>query len=158
MKTQARQQNSKGPQTELDRVYSRSQDETRRLISSLMVDEGEDQSVAESVEKEHAPVAFEPTPLLRKSQVAFATILLLNDAAMVQILKKLDWDLLAFALKGTPDMVQDQFFRNLDARAVALVQGFMTCLGPISQTEVIQAQQEILAIIRNLQQKASGFS
>jgi len=65
MKTQARQQNSKGPQTELDRVYSRSQDETRRLISSLMVDEGEDQSVAESVEKEHAPVAFEPTPLAR---------------------------------------------------------------------------------------------
>lgn len=158
MNTQSGQQNSKGPQTELDKVYFSSHQETRRLISSLMAKEDGDQAVAERVEAEHAPVAFVPTTPFHQAQVAFASIILFNDASIVQILKNLDWDLLAFALKGTPEMVQDQFFRNMDARAAALVRAFMTSLGPITQTEVMQAQGQVLATIRNLQRKAAGFS
>jgi len=158
MTTQSGKQNSKGPQTELDKVFSKSQKEMRGFISSLMEKEAADQSVAEGVGTISTPVTLVSATPFQQAQVAFASILLFSDAAMVEILKHLDWDLLAFALKGTNNMVQDRFFLNMDARAAALVREFMTCLGPVTQTEVMRAQGQILATIRNLQRKAAGFS
>jgi flagellar motor switch protein FliG len=53
-------------------------------------------------------------------------------------------------LKGTSDELRNQFFRNMSSRAVEMMKEDMEVLGPVRVRDVETAQQQIVSIVRKL--------
>lgn len=77
------------------------------------------------------------------------------DAAGVQtLLRQVEKDKLAMALKGGSDGVKDLFFKNMSERAGKMLREDMEALGPVRLRDVDQAQSLIVAMAKEL--AASG--
>jgi flagellar motor switch protein FliG len=87
---------------------------------------------------------------IRNLMFAFEDVLLLDDDEMREILQRVDVKTLALALKGTSEELKDRFFRSMSARAAETVKGDIEILGPVKIREVEAAQQQIVSVIRML--------
>lgn len=77
------------------------------------------------------------------------------DSQGIQILlRNIDKDKLAVALKGASDTLKDLFFNNMSTRAGKIVKEDMDAMGPVRMREVEEAQQYIVAAAKDL--AASG--
>ncbi|MGE5476126.1 MAG: flagellar motor switch protein FliG, partial [Bacteroidales bacterium] len=77
------------------------------------------------------------------------------DAAGIQtLLRQVEKDKLAMALKGGSDAVKDLFFKNMSERAGKMLKEDMEALGPVRLRDVDQAQSLIVAMSKEL--AASG--
>ena len=77
------------------------------------------------------------------------------DSQGIQILlRNIDKDKLAIALKGASDTLKDLFFNNMSTRAGKIVKEDMDAMGPVRMREVEEAQQYIVAAAKDL--AASG--
>ena len=77
------------------------------------------------------------------------------DSQGIQILlRNIDKDKLAVALKGASDTLKDLFFKNMSTRAGKIVKEDMDAMGPVRMREVEEAQQYIVATAKDL--AASG--
>ena len=77
------------------------------------------------------------------------------DSQGIQILlRNIDKDKLAVALKGASDTLKDLFFNNMSTRAGKIVKEDMDAMGPVRMREVEEAQQHIVAAAKDL--AASG--
>jgi len=90
---------------------------------------------------------------IRNYMFVFDDIMLIDNNGIQEILKRVDKKVLATALKGTSDEMKDQFFKNMSSRAVELMKEEMDFMGPIRVKEVEAAQQEIVAIVRRLEEE-----
>ena len=81
----------------------------------------------------------------------FEDIVLLDDRAIQKVLREVDSQELAKALKAVDTEVQDKIFRNMSKRASALLKEDMEFMGPIRIRDVEEAQQKIVNIIRKLE-------
>jgi len=82
----------------------------------------------------------------------FEDIVLLDDRAIQKVLREVDTQDLAKALKGVDAEVQEKIFRNMSKRASALLREDMDFMGPIRLRDVEEAQQKIVNIIRKLEE------
>ncbi|MBC7951567.1 MAG: flagellar motor switch protein FliG [Rhodospirillaceae bacterium] len=77
------------------------------------------------------------------------------DASGIQtLLRQVEKDKLAMALKGGSDAVKDLFFKNMSERAGKMMREDMEALGPVRLRDVDQAQSLIVAMSKEL--AASG--
>ncbi|MGE5475436.1 MAG: flagellar motor switch protein FliG [Bacteroidales bacterium] len=77
------------------------------------------------------------------------------DASGIQtLLRQVEKDKLAMALKGGSDAVKDLFFKNMSERAGKMLKEDMEALGPVRLRDVDQAQSLIVAMSKEL--AASG--
>lgn len=77
------------------------------------------------------------------------------DAAGVQtLLRQVEKDKLALALKGASDAIKDLFFKNMSERAGKMLREDMEAQGPVRLRDVDQAQSLIVAMAKEL--AASG--
>ena len=77
------------------------------------------------------------------------------DAAGIQtLLRQVEKDKLAMALKGGSDAVKDLFFKNMSERAGKMLREDMEALGPVRLRDVDQAQSLIVVMAKEL--AASG--
>ena len=77
------------------------------------------------------------------------------DASGIQtLLRQVEKDKLALALKGGSDAVKDLFFKNMSERAGKMLREDMEALGPVRLRDVDQAQSLIVAMSKEL--AASG--
>jgi len=77
------------------------------------------------------------------------------DAAGIQtLLRQVEKDKLAMALKGGSDAVKDLFFKNMSERAGKMLKEDMEALGPVRLRDVDQAQSLIVVMAKEL--AASG--
>lgn len=77
------------------------------------------------------------------------------DASGIQtLLRQVEKDKLAMALKGASDAVKDLFFKNMSERAGKMMREDMEALGPVRLRDVDQAQSLIVAMAKEL--AASG--
>jgi len=88
---------------------------------------------------------------IRRLMFVFEDILLVNDKGIQQVLKEVDNDTLALALKTASENLKDKIFRNMSERARELVKEDMQFMGPVRVTDVEQAQQKIVDIVRRLE-------
>jgi flagellar motor switch protein FliG len=88
--------------------------------------------------------------LLTRNKYFFGLILLIEDRAITEILKRIDKKTLTVALKGTSEDIQNQFFRNMASKAVALMKEEMEFLGPVPVREVKQSQSGVVGLIKQL--------
>ena len=82
----------------------------------------------------------------------FEDIILLSDPAIQEILKEIDGKELTFALKGATDEIQNKVFNNMSKRASEGIREDMEYMGPVRLSEVEEAQQRIVEVIRSLEE------
>ena len=114
------------------------------------VDRGTEKHNMESLEIEEPELADE----IRKKMFVFEDILLLDDRAIQRVLRDVDNNDLAVALKGANEEVQNVIFKNLSKRLAAMIREDMEFMGPVRMKDVEEAQQKIVGIIRKLEDSA----
>ncbi|ODN70080.1 Flagellar motor switch protein FliG [Methylobrevis pamukkalensis] len=73
------------------------------------------------------------------------------DAASIQtMLRSVEKDKLALALKGSNDAVRDLFFQNMSARAATMLKEDMEALGPVRLRDVDEAQSAMINTAKDL--------
>jgi len=92
---------------------------------------------------------------IRDLMFVFDDILLLDDASIAEILKRVDKKVLALALKGTTEQLQQQFFRNMSQRAVEMLKEEMDYMGPVRVKEVKKSQNEIVEVVRQMEEEGT---
>ncbi len=114
------------------------------------VDRGTEKHIMESLEIEDPELADE----IRKKMFVFEDILLLDDRAIQRVLREVDNNELAVALKGSNEEVQNLIFNNLSKRLATMIKEDMDFMGPVRLKDVEEAQQKIVNIIRKLEDSA----
>jgi flagellar motor switch protein FliG len=112
-----------------------------------LVDRQTEKLIIESLEEEDPELAEE----IKKRMFVFEDIVMLDDKAIQKVLREVDTQELAKALKAVDNEVQDKIFRNMSKRAAALLKEDMEFMGPTRRKDVEEAQQRIVAIIRKLE-------
>lgn len=103
-------------------------------------------AILERIEGENPSLALS----IRNLMFVFEDLLLIDDHGMREILQRIDKKVLTIALKGTSEELKNQFFRNMSARAVEMMKDDMEVLGPVKIRDVEAAQQQIVSVIRKL--------
>ena len=111
------------------------------------VDRGTEKHITEILEIEEPELADE----IRKKMFVFEDVLLLDDRAIQRVLRDVDNNDLALALKGTNEQVQAAIFNNLSKRLATMIKEDMEFMGPVRMKDVEEAQQKIVNIIRELE-------
>lgn len=114
------------------------------------VDRGTEKHIMETLEIEEPELADE----IRKKMFVFEDILLLEDRAIQRVLREVDNNDLAIALKSANDQVQSAIFNNLSKRLAVMIKEDMEFMGPVRMKDVEEAQQKIVNIIRKLEDSA----
>ncbi|MCI6552406.1 MAG: flagellar motor switch protein FliG [Lachnospiraceae bacterium] len=114
------------------------------------VDRGTEKHIMETLEIEEPELADE----IRKKMFVFEDILLLDDRAIQRVLRDVDNNDLAIALKGSNEQVQNAIFNNMSKRLAVMIREDMEFMGPIRMKDVEEAQQKIVNIIRKLEDSA----
>ena len=103
-------------------------------------------SILEKIENENPTLALS----IRNLMFVFDDVMLIDDQGMREILQRMDKKSLAMALKGTSEELRNQFFRNMSSRAVEMLREDMEAMGPIKVKDVEASQQQIVAVVRKL--------
>lgn len=82
----------------------------------------------------------------------FEDIVRLDDRTLQAILKEVTTEVLVVALRATEQAVQDKFFGNMSNRAAGIIKEEMEMRGPVRLKEVEQAQREVVAVAKALEQ------
>ncbi len=88
---------------------------------------------------------------IRNLMFVFEDMLLIDSMAMREVLSRVDKKVLTTALKGTSEKLQGHFFGNMSERGSAMLKEDMEAMGPVKIREVETAQQEIIAVVRQLE-------
>ena len=115
-----------------------------------MVDRGTEKHIMETLEIEEPELADE----VRKKMFVFEDILLLDDRAIQRVMRDVDNNDIAIALKVANEEVKNVVFKNISKRLAAMIQEDMEFMGPVRMKDVEEAQQKIVGIIRKLEDSA----
>jgi flagellar motor switch protein FliG len=111
------------------------------------VDRGTEKHIMETLEIEEPELADE----IRKKMFVFEDILMLDDRAIQRVLRDVDNNDLAMALKGSNEQVQTAIFNNMSKRLAVMIKEDMEFMGPVRMKDVEEAQQKIVNVIRKLE-------
>lgn len=111
------------------------------------VDRGTERHILETLEIEDPELADE----IRRKMFVFEDILSLDDRAIQRVLRDVDNNDLAVALKNANEEVQNVIFNNLSKRLAAMIKEDMDFMGPVRLKDVEEAQQKIVNIVRKLE-------
>jgi flagellar motor switch protein FliG len=88
---------------------------------------------------------------IRHLMFVFEDLLLLDVNALKEVLSKVDKKILTVALKGTSDQMRNHMLQAMSQRGAEMLREDMEALGPIKIKEVEAAQQQIIAVVRQLE-------
>ncbi len=111
------------------------------------VDRSTEKHIMETLEIEEPELADE----IRRKMFVFEDILTLDNRAIQTVLREVDNNELAIALKSANEQVQQVIFDNLSSRLASMIKEDMEYMGPVRLKDVEDAQQKIVNIIRKLE-------
>lgn len=118
------------------------------IVSILnTVDRGTEKHIMETLEIDDPELADE----IRRKMFVFEDILSLDNRSIQTVLREVDNNELAVALKGANEEVQGAIFENLSSRLATMIKEDMEFMGPVRMKDVEEAQQKIVNIIRRLE-------
>ena len=106
---------------------------TREILTHI---EQQDSNIAETV---------------RHLMFVFEDLLLIDPMGLKEVLAKVDRKILTVALKGTSEQLKNQILGSMSQRGADMLREDMDALGPIKIKEVEAAQQQIIAVVRQLE-------
>jgi flagellar motor switch protein FliG len=121
----------------------------RSLVDVLnAVDRSTERTILEALDEQNAELADE----VRRMMFLFEDIVTLDDRSIQQVLREVESNDLAVALKGTAKEVQDRIFGNMSERAASMLREDLEFMGPVRMKQVEEAQQIVVAVIRRLEE------
>ena len=111
------------------------------------VDRGTEKNIMENLDIEEPELADE----IRHKMFVFEDILTLDNRSIQRVLREVDNNELAIALKAANEDVQNIIFENLSSRLATMIREDMEFMGPVRMKDVEDAQQRIVNIIRKLE-------
>jgi flagellar motor switch protein FliG len=103
--------------------------------------------ILDKVEQQDANLA----ETIRHLMFVFEDLLLIPATGVKELLARVDRKLLTVALKGTSDDLRNHFTEAMSQRGAEILREDMEALGPVKIKEVEGAQQQIIAIVRQLE-------
>jgi len=113
-----------------------------------LADRSTEKSIMEGLETEDPDLVEQ----IRRLMFVFEDVLLVNDKGIQAVLKEIDNDDLALALKTASDPLREKIFRNMSERASQLIKEEMEYMGPVRVADVESAQQRIVDVVRRLEE------
>jgi flagellar motor switch protein FliG len=120
-----------------------------RAVAEMLnrLDSASSREILENIEQQDANVA----ETIRHLMFVFEDLLLIDPLGLKEVLGKVDRKLLTIALKGTSEQLRNQILGCLSQRGAEMLREDMEALGPIKIKEVEAAQQQIIAVVRQLE-------
>ena len=112
-----------------------------------VIDRATERSLLENLAQEDPDLVEE----IRRLMFVFEDIAKFADRDIQAVLKNVESSQWAMALKGASEELKDKILSNLSKRASALLMEEMEYLGPVRASNVEQVQQQIVDIIRRLE-------
>lgn len=88
---------------------------------------------------------------IRHLMFVFEDLLLLDINAVKELLAKVDRKILTLALKGTSEQMKNHMLQAMSQRGAEMLREDMEALGPTKIRDVEAAQQQIIAVVRQLE-------
>lgn len=112
-----------------------------------VIDRATERNILENLAQEDPDLVEE----IRRRMFVFEDIAKFADRDIQSVLKNVENSQWAMALKGVSEELKEKILKNMSKRAAALLQEEMDYLGPVRQSNVEQVQQQIVDIIRRLE-------
>lgn len=112
-------------------------------------DRGTEKSILESLEEDDPELAEE----IRRQLFVFEDITQLSDQDVQTVLREVDQEELTLALKAVEEDVKEKVFGNMSKRAASMVREELEYMGPVRVSDVEEAQQQIVNVIRRLEEE-----
>jgi len=90
---------------------------------------------------------------IKQLMFTFDDLAKIDPAGIQTLLRNVDKDKLAVALKGASDSVRDMFFSNMSERAAKILREDMAASGPVRLRDVDEAQMEMVNIAKDLAER-----
>jgi len=103
--------------------------------------------ILESIERDNPALG----QTVRHLMFVFEDLLLLDVNSVKELLAKVDKKILTVALKGTSDQMKNHMLQAMSQRGSEMLKEDMDALGPIKIKEVEAAQQQMIAVVRQLE-------
>jgi flagellar motor switch protein FliG len=113
-----------------------------------LADRATEKTIMEGLEAEDPDLVEQ----IRRLMFVFEDILQVNDKGIQAVLKEVDNDELAVALKTASPQLQAKIFSNMSERAATLIKEDMQYMGPVRVSDVEAAQQRIVDVVRRLEE------
>ncbi len=88
---------------------------------------------------------------IRRLMFVFEDVIRVDDKGIQSMLKEIENDALALALKTASEELQEKIFSNMSERATQLIREEMEFMGPVRVSDVEAAQQTIVDVVRRLE-------
>jgi len=141
----------KGLESRLSDIVSQTFDKAGGVDSAASIlnlaDRSTEKGILENLETDDPDLVEQ----IRRLMFVFEDIMLINDKGIQSVLKEVDNDELALALKTASDDLKEKIFGNMSERASQLIKEDMEYMGPVRLSDVEAAQQKIVDIVRRLE-------
>jgi flagellar motor switch protein FliG len=129
--------------------YSRESYGGIRAVAEMFnrLDSGSSKEILEAIEVSNPSLV----ETIRHLMFVFEDILMIDAIQLKDITAKVDRKVLTVALKGTSEQLRDHFLATMSARGADMMKEEMESMGPVRIKEVEAAQQQIIAVVRQLE-------
>jgi flagellar motor switch protein FliG len=103
--------------------------------------------ILEVIEEKNGPLV----ETIRHLMFVFEDLLLIDQNGIKEILARVDRKILTVALKGTSEQLRNHFLEGMSQRGSEMLKEDMETMGPIKVRDVEAAQQQIIALVRQLE-------
>ena len=111
------------------------------------LDSNTSREILESIESTDANLV----ETIRQLMFVFEDLLLMDQNAIKELLQKVDRKILTMALKGTSEQLRNHILSSMSQRGAEMMREDMEALGPTKIKEVEGSQQQIIAVVRQLE-------
>jgi flagellar motor switch protein FliG len=112
-----------------------------------VTDRATERSLLENLAQEDPDLVEE----IRRLMFVFEDIVKFSNKDVQQLLKNVESSQLAMALKGASEELKEKILSNMSMRAADLLREEMEYLGPVRLSAVEQVQQQIVDVVRRLE-------
>jgi flagellar motor switch protein FliG len=120
-----------------------------KAVAELLnrLDQVESKGILEEIEVTEPQIAIG----IRNLMFTFEDLLTVPPESIREFVSAADKKVLAMALKGSRDNIKAHLFKAMSSRAVEMLKEDMEVMGPVRMRDVGHAQQELLAMARQLE-------
>ncbi|MGA6926852.1 MAG: flagellar motor switch protein FliG [Desulfosarcina sp.] len=121
-----------------------------RLAEILnMIDAASAEQIVEEIEENDPALAEE----IRQNMFVFDDLILVDDRGLQKVLRSVESQELAIALKAAAEEVKQKIFGNMSERAAAILKEEMEVAGAVRIKDVTDAQKKITKIVQDMERK-----
>lgn len=122
--------------------------DSHELIADIFnsLDRGTEARFMEALEERNR----ESAERVKSLMFTFEDLIRIDNQGIQVLLRNIDKDKLAVALKGSSDTVKELFFNNMSSRAGKIIKEDMDAMGPVRLRDVEEAQQYIVSAAKDL--------